>query len=121
GSVASKIGISQPHSALRSGPAIIFYRRIVRPALGHFPRVKSNLLQFMGSNRRPAGKSELLPQRRRLSHDEVLWGLEDSTKRLKRSFVDLYLLHEPDQFMVTDELFELFCRLKRDRVVGAFG
>ena len=37
--------------------------------------------------------------RHKLSDDEVLRGLEDSMKRLKRSFVDLYLLHEPDQFV----------------------
>ena len=42
-------------------------------------------------------------------------------KRLKRDRVDLYLVHEPDQFDLDDEALETFIALKREGVIGAFG
>jgi hypothetical protein len=40
---------------------------------------------------------------------------------MRRERIDLYLLHEPDQFVLTDDLLELFESLQRDRAIGAFG
>jgi aryl-alcohol dehydrogenase-like predicted oxidoreductase len=119
--ISTKIGIPRPHPAVARSPARVVYRRIVRPALSHFPRTKSKLLQVITRSGKPVAEKDSGLQRRKLSRDEVLRGLEDSIKKLKRSFLDLYLLHEPDQFIFTDELSELFCRLQRDRVIGAFG
>ena len=44
-----------------------------------------------------------------------------SLKRLKRDHVDLYLVHEPDQFDLDDEALETFIALKREGIIGAFG
>jgi hypothetical protein len=59
--------------------------------------------------------------RRRLTREEVLRGLDESLQQLRRNFVDLYLVHEPDQFELTDEVKELFAALQADGTVGAFG
>jgi aryl-alcohol dehydrogenase-like predicted oxidoreductase len=116
--ISSKIGIPRPHASVPRRPIRVIYRRMLRPILSHFPDFKSKLLQIASRQEKPVA-DEIL--RRRLSYDEVLQGLEDSFKRLKRSFLDLYLLHEPDQFVLTDELSALFHKLQRDRVIGAFG
>lgn len=116
--IGTKIGLPRPDSAIAKRPLGIAYRRMLRPVLSHFPSLKSRLLQVV--NRSSTNEVSAVV-RRKLSDDEVLRGLEDSMKRLKRSFVDLYLLHEPDQFALTDELLELFHKLQHDRVIGAFG
>jgi aryl-alcohol dehydrogenase-like predicted oxidoreductase len=117
--ISTKIGIPRPHPAAVRHPARVVYRRIVRPVLSHFPGAKSKLLEFMRRRTMSIDDKEL--PLRKLSRDDVLRGLEDSIKRLKRSYLDLYLLHEPDQFELTDELSGLFHKLQRDRVIGAFG
>jgi len=117
--ISTKIGIPRPHPAAVRHPARIIYRRMARPVLSYFPGVKSKLVQFVRGRGMPNAETELEP--RKLTRDEVLRGLEDSIKRLKRSFLDLYLLHEPDQFELTEELSGLFHKLQADRVIGAFG
>jgi aryl-alcohol dehydrogenase-like predicted oxidoreductase len=119
--ISTKIGIPRPNSAIARRPARVVYRRILRPVLSHFPDLKSRLLQSANRREMPAADEVPALQRRKLSHDEVLRGLEDSMKRLKRTFVDIYLLHEPDQFILTDQLSDLFHNLHHDRVIGAFG
>jgi aryl-alcohol dehydrogenase-like predicted oxidoreductase len=116
--ISTKIGIPRPDTSVARRPIRIIYRRMVRPLLSHLPDFKSKLLQIAIRREKP-NADEIL--RRKLSHDEVLQGLEESLKILKRSFLDLYLLHEPDQFVLTDELSDLFHTLQRDRVIGAFG
>jgi hypothetical protein len=59
--------------------------------------------------------------RRLLSREEVLRGLDESLKQLRRTRVDLYLIHEPDQFDLTDDVLELFSILKSSGTVGSFG
>ena len=119
--ISTKIGIPRHHPDLARNPAWTVYRRVVRPVLSHFPSVKSKLVKFANRRGTPVPTVDATPRDRKLNHDEVLGGLEDSMKRLKRSRLDLYLLHEPDQFALTDELSELFATLQRDRVIGAFG
>jgi aryl-alcohol dehydrogenase-like predicted oxidoreductase len=94
-----------------------FYRRTLRPILARFPTVKSRLLRATSQ-----GAVNVSPTpKRRLSRDVVLRELEDSLRRLRRSSVDLYLLHEPATIEMTDELNETFVMLQRDGLVGAFG
>ena len=51
----------------------------------------------------------------------MLRELDSSLKQLRRDRVDLYLVHEPDQFELTDDLKEVFAGLKLNGMVGAFG
>jgi predicted oxidoreductase len=114
--ITSKIGVPRPDASNARRPMRIAYRKLVRPILSHFPGLKSRLLQIATRKNKA-----VTVVRRKLTYDEVQQGLEDSLKRLKRSFLDLYLLHEPDQFFVTDELADVFQNLQRDRVIGGFG
>jgi hypothetical protein len=116
--ITSKIAVPRPHTSKARQPMRIAYRKLLRPILSHFPDLKSRLLQI-ATRKGEAVTGEVV--RRKLSYDEVQKGLEDSLKRLKRSFLDLYLLHEPDEFLVTDELANVFENLQRDRVIGGFG
>ena len=61
------------------------------------------------------------PPRRKLCRDEVLRELEESLKQLRRSHIDLYCLHNPDQFKLTDDLQALFSDLQEEGTIGAFG
>src|SRR5262249_21242371 len=81
---------------------------------------KMRLLELMGRRADLVFRS-CHPLRRRMHREEVLRGLEQSLKRLRRDRTDLYLIHEPDQFELGDDLRELFLDFQRSGVVGAFG
>jgi hypothetical protein len=119
--ITTKIGIPRPSADTAPHLVQIAYRRFVRPALSYFPGLKSKLLKFADRRSPPVTYDRALQRPRTLTRGEVLRELEDSMKRLKRDRLDLYLLHEPDQFSSSDELSELFEELKRARVIGAFG
>ena len=116
--VATKVGLPRTTGSSASGLNLrSLYRRTVRPVLGYFPAVKSRLLRTMPLPPARVGTSA----RRHLERDVVLRELETSLERLNRSRVDLYMIHEPEQFVLTDDLRELFESLQRDGVIGAFG
>jgi hypothetical protein len=47
--------------------------------------------------------------------------MESSMRLLKRQRLDLYMIHEPEQFEITDELNDFFQSLQRDGAISAFG
>lgn len=119
--ITTKIGIPRPDLRARARRAEVVYRRFIRPLMSHLPRMKALLLGLAGWSGSTSSLFATAMPRRRLERGEVLRNLEKSLKQLNRTAVDLYLLHEPNQFELTDELRELFIELQRDRVVGAFG
>jgi aryl-alcohol dehydrogenase-like predicted oxidoreductase len=119
--ITTKIGIYRPDQVVARYSAPVLYRRFVRPVMSRLPRTKARLLQLIERNSRAVAVSTPGLPRRRLCREEVLHGLEDSLKQLRRNFVDLYLIHEPDQFELTDEVKELFATLKLNGTIGAFG
>jgi aryl-alcohol dehydrogenase-like predicted oxidoreductase len=114
--ITSKVGIScVPHrvSAIRSA-----YRNYVRPLLAAAPGFKRLLLRIRG----PMSAYAQAPQPVRvLTRDEILQNLEASLQRLRRDRIDLYLVHEPDQFVIDDSLASTFVDLQRAGVIGAWG
>jgi len=117
--LATKVGIERPNSQTARHRAMIAYRRFVRPLLSHMPGVKSQLMKLY-AGRRDNGPDPPVP-RRKLHSSYIRLELAESLKRLKRDYVDLYLVHEPDQFDLDDEAFETFIALKREGIIGAFG
>jgi aryl-alcohol dehydrogenase-like predicted oxidoreductase len=117
--LATKVGIERPNPQTARHPAMVAYRRFVRPWLSHMPSVKSQLIKLHASMR-DNGPAPLVP-RRKLNSSYIRLELAESLKRLKRDHVDLYLVHEPDQFDLDDEAFETFIALKREGIIGAFG
>ena len=59
--------------------------------------------------------------RRILTRDEILNNLEESLKRLRRDRIDIYLIHEPEQFLLNKELEEIFEDIRRQKLIGAWG
>ena len=115
-SVATKVGI--PISA--GGPSLLAsnYRRFVRPILARVPSVKSALLRW----RAPVNTdNQVLQSKRILTRDEIMVSLEASLRRLCRNQIEILLIHEPDQFYLTDELNETLTALVSQRAIKAFG
>jgi predicted aldo/keto reductase-like oxidoreductase len=83
------------------------------------PSVKSRLIK-MHAGMQNNDQAPAIP-RRKLHSSYIRLELAESLKRLKRDYVDLYLVHEPDQFDLDDEAFETFIALKREGAIGAFG
>jgi len=116
--IATKVGIPRAadtearHSHLRS-----FYRNAIRPALGHFPGLKARLVSAMT---RPQAASQVIVKRE-LQKDAVLRELDESMRRLKRTCIDVYLIHEPEQFELSDDLLETFTALRRSGAIKSFG
>ena len=119
--ITTKIGIHRPDQVAGRYSGRVLYRRFVRPVMSRFPRTKARLLRLIERNGSAVAISDHRLPRRRLSREEVLRGLEESLRHLRRNFVDLYLIHEPDQFELTDEVKELFATLKLNGTIGAFG
>jgi D-threo-aldose 1-dehydrogenase len=117
--IATKIGIpryTRPSSTAKKafGP---LYRATMRPLLGHVPAVKARLLQLA---MKPALTNASIVKRK-IHKDEVLREVEESLRRLRRTTIDLYLLHEPEAIELTDELCDVFLSLRKDGVIKAFG
>jgi aryl-alcohol dehydrogenase-like predicted oxidoreductase len=117
--LATKVGIERPNPGAH--PAMVAYRRFVNPLLTHMPGVKSQLKsRFMKLHAGTKDNGPPVP-RRKLHGSHIRLELAESLKRLKRDRVDLYLVHEPDQFDLDDEARETFIALTREGVIGAFG
>lgn len=118
--LTTKIGIERPNFGAQSA-TMAAYRRFVRPLLTHMPGVKTRLLKLYAGVTDNSGASNAAVPRRKLHGSYIRRELEESLKRLKRDRVDLYLVHEPDQFDLDDEALETFIALKREDLIGAFG
>lgn len=113
--ITTKVGVCRPSLA----PSLrrLLYRRWAKPVLGRFPFLKAHLVNVLSD---VTGAKSTQP-RHRLGADEVMRELEFSLKQLRRNRVDLYLVHEPDNLKLTDELRDLFASLQKDGTIGGFG
>jgi D-threo-aldose 1-dehydrogenase len=114
--ITTKIGVARPEG--RPSWRAVAYRRYARPLLAHAPALKAALLRRSSPAEEAAGA---LATRRILRRDEIERGLEESLRRLRRSYVDLYLVHEPDQFVIDEALDTAFADLKRQGLIRAYG
>jgi aryl-alcohol dehydrogenase-like predicted oxidoreductase len=116
--IATKVGVSRAVAKQSTAKRVIgpLYRSTVRPLLARAPTLKARLLR--GRGRAPTSAAI---GKRILSADEVLRELDESLRRLRRTAVDIYLIHEPDAIELTDDLRELFLSLQRSGAIKAFG
>jgi aryl-alcohol dehydrogenase-like predicted oxidoreductase len=114
--VTTKVGLPRLESSASGLPRYL-YRRLLRPAVARFPRLKSGLQQEM----HPKVASGAAAQSRILARDHVLRELEESLARLKRTYLDVYLVHEPGQYVLDDDLLDVFNSLVADGAIGSFG
>lgn len=119
--ITTKVGLPRATVAPRSSSINVKYRLFVRPVLSHAPALKSALMRVRGAVSRWTSHPSRPEPRRRLERDEVLRSLDESLRLLKRDSVDLLLVHEPDQFVLDEELAQVFGELRRVGTIGAFG
>jgi D-threo-aldose 1-dehydrogenase len=117
--ITTKVGIPRPGAKGRGHDMRSLYRRFARPILSRFPALKAGLVTLASARRAPAAPA--YTTRVPLAPADVLRQLEDSLRCLGRDHVDIYLIHEPDQFELTDELENCFRDLQSKGVIGAFG
>jgi len=55
------------------------------------------------------------------SKDYIIWSVEESLKKLKTDYVDLFLLHRPSPLMQADEIAEAVEKLKAEGKILDFG
>ncbi|MBF4517277.1 aldo/keto reductase [Flavobacterium sp. ANB] len=55
------------------------------------------------------------------SKDYIIWSVEESLKKLKTDFVDVFLLHRPSPLMQADEIAEAVEKLKAEGKIIDFG
>jgi hypothetical protein len=116
--IATKVGVARSTAERSASQRIIgpLYRATFRPLLARMPGLKSTLLR-----RHATATAIAQPQKTTLHRDTVLRELEESLRSLRRSAIDIYLIHEPDAIELTDELREVFLSLHRSGVIKAFG
>lgn len=112
--ITTKVGLSAVGAPSRAGT---FYRRFVRPTLARAPALKAALLK---ARERPVAQ-DLHAPRRVLGADEIEASVAASLTRLRRSRIDVLLVHEPDQFVIDAALQERFEALKRNGTIIAYG
>lgn len=64
---------------------------------------------------------EMAPDKKGLSRDYILRGVEDSLSRLRTDYIDLYQSHKDDPNTRIDETLEAFTRLVKDGKVRVIG
>jgi hypothetical protein len=97
------------------------YRKTVRPILGLVPRVKRRLLKVVRHKEGGSTKHAPVRAKRHLARQEVMRGIEESLRYLKRNYVDLFLIHDPDQYYLDEELVGIFRDLQRSGAIRSFG
>jgi aryl-alcohol dehydrogenase-like predicted oxidoreductase len=115
--IASKVGIPRPPYST----AIATARRITKPMLDRSGALK----RFARQLRLPLARPQLsAPQKRApldLSREAISRDLDESLRLLRRSRIDVYLVHEPleeDLDLATAEVFHSFLREGR---IGCYG
>jgi aryl-alcohol dehydrogenase-like predicted oxidoreductase len=115
--IATKVGIARPDGS--PSFASVLKRRTLRRALSFFPTFKKRLLVRTGA---VAAAGPANPTTRNvLLADRVRRELEESLRRLRRSKIDLYLVHEPDQYLLDAALQSVFEDCVRQGLVSAYG
>ena len=112
--ITTKVGLSTAGAPSHAGT---YYRRFLRPLLARAPALKAALLM---ARERPVEQLSHTP-RRILGSDEIEASVAASLARLRRSRIDILLVHEPDQFVIDGALQERFEALKRGGTILAYG
>ena len=56
-----------------------------------------------------------------LSEEEIRSSLHGTLKNLQRDHLDVFFLHEPDQYSNIDEIQDIFIKLQKDGLINSYG
>ena len=113
--VMTKVGVPRPAGS--PSLASVVRRLTLRRVLSHVPVLKKRLLL----RAQPSATPEVARPTRALERHVVLRALDDSLKRLRRDYIDFYCVHEPDQYVIDEDLLAVFDNLKASGVICAHG
>jgi D-threo-aldose 1-dehydrogenase len=116
----SKVGIDPVFKSQDGGLLRFFYKKSFKHVLSHFPDLKQKLLAVSGAYKPFIVKQEF-KHAKVLTRDYVLRRLEDSLKKIRRPILDIYLVHEPDLFLLGPDLLEIFEELKSKGFIKSYG
>tara|TARA_B100000768_G_C11271641_1_gene373754 strand:+ start:595 stop:1398 length:804 start_codon:yes stop_codon:yes gene_type:complete len=92
------------------------YKKSIKPIINLSPTIKNKVTKRFFKE-----KDYQSRKKRKLVKDEVLIELDKTLKNLKRDKLDILLIHEPDQFIIDEELNELFKDLIKDGYIKEYG
>ena len=109
--ITTKYGIAPP----KRGGMLRAARRVVGPVVQRIPALKRRLVRTAGAIAAPAEKSPF-------SADEAGVSLENSLRLLRTDFIDVWLLHEADASVLTDDsLLTFLHEAVAQKKIGSFG
>jgi aryl-alcohol dehydrogenase-like predicted oxidoreductase len=111
----TKVGIPRPTGV--PSLASVVYRLTLRRLLSHAPALKKRLL----ARAQVSAPSAVARPTQVLECDVIRRSLDDSLKRLRRDHVEFYCIHEPDQYVIDDDLLAVFDHLKASGEIFAHG
>jgi aryl-alcohol dehydrogenase-like predicted oxidoreductase len=117
--VTTKFGLTQSENKFLSSRSNFFYRKYLKSTISKLPFIKSKILFFYSGVRSMKGRQP--SEKKILSYDFVMRELDQSLTKLKRDFIDIYLVHEPERFEITDDLIYLLESLKNTGVICSYG
>jgi aryl-alcohol dehydrogenase-like predicted oxidoreductase len=113
--VMTKVGIPRPAGV--PSLASVARRLTLRRVLSHAPALKKRFLARAQVSAPPVAARPTQV----LECDVVLRSLDDSLKRLRRDRIDFYCVHEPDQYVIDDDLLTVFDNLKASGGISVHG
>ena len=115
--VTTKFGIARPKVKGRPSLPRRLYRQVGRPVLGMLPQFKARLLAISS---RKGDETSRFAIKRPIVRDELLCSLEESSALLGRA-PDIFLIHEPDQFILDDSVTGILNELQAQGLFRAWG
>ena len=120
--VTTKFGIDMPGS--KDGLQNLIsasYRIYVKPVLTYLPNIKIQMNSLNKKLRNRNRDFQCQTGMRSLTVDMLLAQVDNSLNRLKRDYIDIYLLHEPQNFNFSKEVLHALDGLKDRGVIRSYG
>ena len=92
------------------------YKKSIKPIISLSPSIKNKIIKKLVKE-----KVYKDIQKRKLAKEEILIELEKTLKNLNRDNLDILLIHEPDQFIIDEELNMVFKDLIKDGYIKEYG
>lgn len=112
--ITSKIGL--PRIKQNDNLMNKIYKRSLKSLANISPSIKNKISLALNKSAR-----NIKYEKRILSMDEIMFDLEKTLININRSSLDILLIHEPDQFIIDDDLIERFDDLRKQGLIENYG
>lgn len=111
--VATKVGIPRPLYSAKAN----FVRRLSKPILDNLLPLKWITLKYYMRPKIATFTREPFS----FSYEAIRTSLQESLKKLRRNFVDVYLAHEPNPANFCESMEQCFIDLRKSGLITAYG